>query len=960
MHLSEEIRIEVRGRRARRLHAVALHTGNAHSYRVLFDIDPDDKLWQRLSLSASFRAVTHKGAVTKAVAPVGIDCRAMIPAEVLREPTGARGKLEVALSGTSTGERTVDTNMVSLGPVSQGAGGGGFFDECECAPPQENCGGMERAWRFMMAKFAEYEPFMRRVFWFLDRNEATLNRIGADKNTCLPTWDDAPWPGSAGDIEPGATDHAALDNLGYDSSGHTGFASSEEVAALQGTADLTNSRIDALEEAVEDLGCTVETPVTVRPDFSHLAEVTTPLAQTLNSYTAQAWGPIPLALITGPAPGDPVEIRMAEAPPLPTIPQGEFAGIQAVGVGRTWSVAVGMVTEHDALIQLEEQGLEPGKRRVFIYAWGMLPIEITGFEIPQGWSELVIDGDTGEPTSITPITAAEIGTIEAMQVKFDHDGDITFPGGILEAFAVRTWPAATYEFINGAWRLVGEAVERESTGHPGGTGGTGGVTRQELDSALGEFTKLIPSQASVNNQLVDKNLLTDTVNKIQARYITPHPIEFPTGQWPSLEALRSGPWWYHGGPQTTPAANDYAVFISADGSVWRTTFSGELGLWSPSYKVNDRPFTADEVAVLASEMTLELTNKLRNIDSEPTPNSNRLVRSGGVHSMIQQIAAASSRAVLQRIAVDAITTVPLLPGVHYHIALEGHVAARINLIDTGTPVGFVNEFRFVLETQENMDQGITLGFQSRRELYASPGLELQAGKLYDVRVLDDMAFFTERAPLVHVSGGPVEPIDGMMIDFTAGDSLNMLHHPDWIFGQTFEHSPPFTLTEVNRDGIRHAQPSLGSFIAPRFPNYENEALEIDCFMPGSQAPALTVGNGIDNFAAMQFNYVPLTLVSNLRILSNPTTATNFRLEAVSLTSPFHKRMRIERHGANIKYFINRGTDVNDLELVRENDIVGTLEPRSFVSDMQAIGYSTGIVFPNASTLIRSIKREKLG
>ncbi|MCL1905848.1 MAG: S41 family peptidase, partial [Clostridiales bacterium] len=98
----------------------------------------------------------------------------------------------VALSGTAAGRKTVETNMVSLGPVAQGAGGDGFFPagcECECGQVRPAACG-ESIWRFMQAKFAPMEPAVRRLMMLPLK---ALQKIG--EGDSLPTWEGGAWPG---------------------------------------------------------------------------------------------------------------------------------------------------------------------------------------------------------------------------------------------------------------------------------------------------------------------------------------------------------------------------------------------------------------------------------------------------------------------------------------------------------------------------------------------------------------------------------------------------------------------------------------------------------------------------------------------------------------------------------------------------------------------------------------------
>jgi len=162
-----------------------------------------------------------------------------------------------------------------------------------------------------------------------------------------------------------------------------------------------------------------------------------------------------------------------------------------------------------------------------------------------------------------------------------------------------------------------EAVEAEA------------AQRQAADNqsnqAIENINKKIPNQASETNQLADKNFTNSSISNMAANYVTPNAEG--DAQFASLNALRSGP-WYHGGASYTPSQNDYAIYLNTDNSVWRAAFNGQL--WSPTYKINDTPFTAAQLAALNSQITAALVQKLLNPDSEPAQNSDNLVKSGGV------------------------------------------------------------------------------------------------------------------------------------------------------------------------------------------------------------------------------------------------------------------------------------------------------------------------------------------
>jgi len=122
-----------------------------------------------------------------------------------------------------------------------------------------------------------------------------------------------------------------------------------------------------------------------------------------------------------------------------------------------------------------------------------------------------------------------------------------------------------------------------------------------LKSEVQAITDLIPNQASDTNQLADKDFVNDAISEIEARYVTPDPAGLM--QWESLTTLQTGS-WYSGGVPHSPTQGDYAIFINVDGSVWRAKYNDNL--WTPTYKINDTPFTSEQLAALNSGITSDL------------------------------------------------------------------------------------------------------------------------------------------------------------------------------------------------------------------------------------------------------------------------------------------------------------------------------------------------------------------
>ncbi|MCL2207795.1 MAG: hypothetical protein FWB90_06855 [Fibromonadales bacterium] len=145
----------------------------------------------------------------------------------------------------------------------------------------------------------------------------------------------------------------------------------------------------------------------------------------------------------------------------------------------------------------------------------------------------------------------------------------------------------------------------------------------EVKSDIANIEAKIPNQANSDNQLADKDFVNSSISAMAANYV----MQTAEGDtiWASLTALRAGP-WYNRGESYTPTMNDYTVFSEADGSVWRATFDGVQ--WNKSFKVNDTPFTAAQIAVLNSGITSALVSKLGGIEAGAQVNVIEAVAAG--------------------------------------------------------------------------------------------------------------------------------------------------------------------------------------------------------------------------------------------------------------------------------------------------------------------------------------------
>ena len=119
-------------------------------------------------------------------------------------------------------------------------------------------------------------------------------------------------------------------------------------------------------------------------------------------------------------------------------------------------------------------------------------------------------------------------------------------------------------------------------------------------SSIADINKKIPNEATPTNQLADKAYVDKAISQNAARFLTP--TEDGSSQWASIEALRSGPWYYDG-KSVAPENNDYAIYLKEVRGVqeqWRASY--QKGRWEELYKIS-AGFTQDQQAALDSGVT---------------------------------------------------------------------------------------------------------------------------------------------------------------------------------------------------------------------------------------------------------------------------------------------------------------------------------------------------------------------
>lgn len=147
------------------------------------------------------------------------------------------------------------------------------------------------------------------------------------------------------------------------------------------------------------------------------------------------------------------------------------------------------------------------------------------------------------------------------------------------------------------------------------------IEKKADKSDINIIKEKIPTQATNNNQLADKDFVNSSLNSITAFYITKNA---DGDQFNSKSELDNATEFYSGGEVRVPTRNDYCIVLedeTKDNSTTRYIYQNEQ--WEFQYIVNETPLTSEQVKALNSGITPELVAKLQGIDlTEYVKNSN--------------------------------------------------------------------------------------------------------------------------------------------------------------------------------------------------------------------------------------------------------------------------------------------------------------------------------------------------
>lgn len=196
------------------------------------------------------------------------------------------------------------------------------------------------------------------------------------------------------------------------------------------------------------------------------------------------------------------------------------------------------------------------------------------------------------------------------QAKKDNQGvEPTVTTGWQEVWQVVAYDGEGFN-ANGTYpnMSVGDATNAQNDGNG-----------ENIAEQFADINEKIPSTASAENQLADKDFVNSSINNMAAFYITSN----ANGDaFPTRADLLSATTFYSGGQERVPTQNDYAIVLAdeskpvgVDGSHPTTRYSYQGGTypngqWDFQYVVNNTSLTQAQVDAINSGITKELVEQI--------------------------------------------------------------------------------------------------------------------------------------------------------------------------------------------------------------------------------------------------------------------------------------------------------------------------------------------------------------
>ena len=233
-------------------------------------------------------------------------------------------------------------------------------------------------------------------------------------------------------------------------------------------------------------------------------------------------------------------------------------------------------------------------------------------------TQTALDGKLNKSTTVTPFPQAYTKSADGMQslteisnvktsntlAKRDSKGKLKVADG------VDNDDAATVGQMNTAVTNVDAKINNEITRATG--------VEDDINSKVNGIQELIPTTASAENQLADKNFVNSSISSVAATF---------RGNFATKAALDA---WQTENPGVAKQ-NDYAIVEqdeTHENQQWRYTYQTDDG-WVAQYKVNDAPFTQAQTDAINSGITKTIVdNTTAHIANKSNPHNVTKVQLG--------------------------------------------------------------------------------------------------------------------------------------------------------------------------------------------------------------------------------------------------------------------------------------------------------------------------------------------
>ena len=135
----------------------------------------------------------------------------------------------------------------------------------------------------------------------------------------------------------------------------------------------------------------------------------------------------------------------------------------------------------------------------------------------------------------------------------------------------------------------------------------------DLPQSIQVLDKLIPTNASEENQLADKAFVNSSIFSMSADYIT---YDSNGNPFPTKQALLNATAYYNNGSNIIPQNKDYCLVQNDEDNNGASVRYVCTGLnsnnkpnWALQYKVNDTPFTEQQISAINSGITKDIVDK---------------------------------------------------------------------------------------------------------------------------------------------------------------------------------------------------------------------------------------------------------------------------------------------------------------------------------------------------------------